>query len=450
MAALLAATMAYDVWRVPVQVYDSLIEILDAQRSPSVAASFRGSLDGAAYLRPARIAQIKAIYDVSGDHLRAGYRGFHVALLLAFFWLFARALRVESGRDASAAVFALTVVTGLHTFPSFMREAFPINHFLEIAVLGLVAVNLAQSRGGWWADAAAALVFALAALTLESGLLVWVVVAAAWASGFRGISTRGVVLLTALVAGYFLLRLEVLSARRAVARRAQLGVPLRPARAGRTAAPLRRRAAGLLRLQRRHVAARRAALGAARRRVCGGALVARRRCAAAHLGGADLVGADHRAHRLGGVAARPAGRPARRGRQADDRRRRGAPRPMPCSPSPTPRTRSWRSPASSTRLRPTRPRASPSIRAGSLRRPGARAAASLVLLTMASLWAIRSVSVHHVMNRQAFRVRNDWVGAPAFPPLRKALAGHAGRRGTRRVAARTGARCAGAQSAARA
>jgi len=70
MAALLAATMAYDVWRVPVQVYDSLIEILDAQRSPSVAASFRGSLDGAAYLRPARIAQIKAIYDVSGRLVR--------------------------------------------------------------------------------------------------------------------------------------------------------------------------------------------------------------------------------------------------------------------------------------------------------------------------------------------------------------------------------------------
>jgi hypothetical protein len=33
---------------------------------------------------------------------------------------------------------------------------------------------------------------------------------------------------------------------------------------------------------------------------------------------------------------------------------------------------------------------------------------------MASLWAVRSVAVHHVMSRQAFRVRNDWVGAPAF------------------------------------
>jgi len=215
MAALLAATMAYDVWRVPVQVYDSLIEILDAQRSPSVAASFRGSLDGAAYLRPARIAQIKAIYDASGDHLRVGYRGFHVALLLAFFWLFARALRVESGRDASAAVFALTVVTGLHTFSSFMREAFPINHFLEIAVLTLVALNLAISRGGWWVDALAALAFIVASLTLESGLLVWVVFAAARISGMRGVSTRGLVLVTALLVGYVGIRAWYL----------QIGVP---------------------------------------------------------------------------------------------------------------------------------------------------------------------------------------------------------------------------------
>ena len=53
-------------------------------------------------------------------------------------------------------------------------------------------------------------------------------------------------------------------------------------------------------------------------------------------------------------------------------------------------------------------------RVGTLRRPGAALAASLVLVTMASCWAIRSVSVHHVMNRQAFRVRNDWVEAPLF------------------------------------
>jgi hypothetical protein len=51
-------------------------------------------------------------------------------------------------------------------------------------------------------------------------------------------------------------------------------------------------------------------------------------------------------------------------------------------------------------------------RVATLRYSGAAWAASLVLVTMASCWAIRSVSVHYVMNRQAFRVRNDWVEAP--------------------------------------
>jgi len=413
MAALLATTMAYDVWRVPVQVYDSLIEILDAQRSPSVAASFRGSLDGAAYLRPARIAQIKAIYDVSGDHLRAGYRGFHVALLLAFFWLFARALRVESGRDASAAVFALTVVTGLHTFPSFMREAFPINHFLEIAVLGLVAVNLAQSRGGWWADAAAALVFALAALTLESGLLVWVVVAAAWASGFRGISTRGVVLLTALVAGYFLLRLEVLSA----------SVP-----------SLAERSSGFLfdrlepdELQRRFgdaplvfyaynvgtsllgvlLSEPRDGVFAAVRSWLDGDVLPRTWVAliSSALTTALIGWAVWRRVRQGGPL------------DAADRLTIVAAAVLPANAVLAFAYTKDEIMAFAGVFYAFAAYAAARVaidQAGSLRRPGARAAASLVLLTMASLWAIRSVSVHHVMNRQAFRVRNDWVGAPAF------------------------------------
>jgi hypothetical protein len=98
------------------------------------------------------------------------------------------------------------VLTGLHTFLSFVREAFPINHFLEIALLAVVALNLSISRGGWWADLLAALVFAVAALTLESGLLVWVVLLAAWVSGFRGVSLRGLALVTVLLAAYLGLR----------------------------------------------------------------------------------------------------------------------------------------------------------------------------------------------------------------------------------------------------
>jgi len=204
-AAVLAIAIAYDMWRMPIQVSDSLQEILDAQASTSALRPFVSDAGGN-YYRPLRIAQIKALFDLSHGHYHLAYRGFHAALILLLVWLFTRALTVETGLDAAAAIFGLTVLTGLHTFLAFLREAFPINHFLEMAVFALVALNLSLSRGGWWADVLAALTFVAGALTLESGLLVWVVLAAAWIAGLRGVSTRGVVIVTALFAGYFLMR----------------------------------------------------------------------------------------------------------------------------------------------------------------------------------------------------------------------------------------------------
>jgi hypothetical protein len=201
-----AAAISYDLWHIPVQIADSLGEILDAQRSPSTLASFVNTFSGVAYFRPMRIAQIKAIFDLAQGHYHLAYRGFHVVLLSVLLLLFTRALRVETARDLIAATFALTVLIGLHTFIAFVREAFPINHFLEIAVLCLGAVTLAQSRGGWAADLLAAVLFVVAALTLESGVLVWVVLAAAWLAGLRGVSGRAVIGVTALLAGYFVLR----------------------------------------------------------------------------------------------------------------------------------------------------------------------------------------------------------------------------------------------------
>ena len=413
MAALLAATMAYDVWRVPVQVSDSLAEILDAQRSPSVAASFRGSLEGAGYLRPARIAQIKAIYDLSGQQLRLGYRGFHVALLAVFFWLFVRALRVDSAADASAAAFALTVVSGLHTFPSFVREAFPINHFLEIAVLGLVALNLAQSRGGWWVDAAAALTFALGALTLESGLLIWVVVAAAWASGLRGVSTRGVMVVTGLLAGYVVLRLGMLTE----------AVP-----------SLAERSAGFLfarlepdELQRRfgdapfvfyayNVGA--SLLGVLLSEPRDGVFVTLRSWFEGDVAPRMWV-AVISSVLTGALIAWAVWRRLRHGGPLD-----AADRLVVVAAAVIPANAVLAFAYTKDEIMAfagvfyafaayAAARAA-ITRVGTLRHAGAAWAVSLVLVTMASCWAVRSVSVHDVMNRQAFRVRNDWVQVPRF------------------------------------
>ena len=203
---IFAGALAYDLMRMPVQVYDALGEILDAQRSPSPWESFKAAASNVAYFRPLRIAQIKMIFDAADGHVWLAYRGVHAALLVACFGLFTRAMRVRSAADLSAALLALTVLMGLHTFPSAVREAFPINHFLEVMVFCLLTLNLAQSRGGVLVDVAAAVTFAAAALTLESGLLVWVVAVAAWITGLRGISGRGLAALTILLAGYFYAR----------------------------------------------------------------------------------------------------------------------------------------------------------------------------------------------------------------------------------------------------
>ena len=215
LAAVLAAAIAYDLWRMPVQASDALTEVLDAQASPSIATSFGHAIGTTSYLRPLRIAQIKAFFDLAqGRNYRLVYRGFHALLIVLLIWLFVRALPIESPLDAAAAAVALTVLIGLHTFLGFLREAFPINHFLEIAVLVLVALNLTLSNGGlpragssgWMIDLLAGLTFVFAALTLESGVLIWVVIAAAWFLGLRGVSARGLGFVTALMAGYCVLR----------------------------------------------------------------------------------------------------------------------------------------------------------------------------------------------------------------------------------------------------
>lgn len=67
-AGLIALAFSYDLMRIPVQVSDSLLEILGAQRSRSTWASFTDQLGGAAYFRPLRIAQIKLLFDLADGH----------------------------------------------------------------------------------------------------------------------------------------------------------------------------------------------------------------------------------------------------------------------------------------------------------------------------------------------------------------------------------------------
>jgi hypothetical protein len=211
LALIATASIADDLLRIPVQVRDALEEILAAYRSPSALDSFWTASFNAAYLRPLRIAQIKALFDLGDGNYWLAYRGFHALLLAACVLLFTRALRVRTVTDLVAAAFALAVLTGLHTFRTLIQEAFPINHFLEIAVFALATLNLAQATRRLWTDLAALLVFAAASLTLESGLLIWVVAVSGWMFGLRGISGRGVLLMTGLLGVYLYLRFVSLS-----------------------------------------------------------------------------------------------------------------------------------------------------------------------------------------------------------------------------------------------
>ena len=213
LALLVALAIAVDLMWMPVQVFDALGELLEAQQSRSVWDSFVSNFHyGSPFLRPLRTAQIKALFDLAGgEHYWLVYRGFHAVLLIATVLLFTSALRVATSVDFAAAAFALAVLVGMHTFWPTVQEAFPINHFLEIVTFCLLTLNLARSRGGLLVDAAAAVTFAAAALTLDSGVLVWVIAVAAWALGWRGISGRGLTAMTALIAAYFVLRFIVLS-----------------------------------------------------------------------------------------------------------------------------------------------------------------------------------------------------------------------------------------------
>jgi len=205
-AAVLAASISYGLLRMPLQVHDSIEEIIAAQRSPGVWASFTSTIGETTYFRPLRIAETKLLFDVSSGHYFAAYKAFHVVLLVAAFALFLGELSIQTWTDAAAALFALTVFTGLHTFLGFVREAFPINHFLQVAVLVLIAVRLARARPRPAIDVAANLVFVAACLTLESGILVWVAAVASRLEGRRGISDRGLIVMTALLAVYGAIR----------------------------------------------------------------------------------------------------------------------------------------------------------------------------------------------------------------------------------------------------
>lgn len=208
-AALIVGSLGYGLLRVPLQVTDTLQKYVDAGHSPGVLASFVSEI-GTTDFRPLWVAEIKLLFDLSQGHLHLAYKAFHIALLVAAFGLFVAALRIETGVDLAASLFALCVLAGSNTFTGLVKEATPINIYLPIVVFVLLANHLSRRRHEWWVDAAAMLALIAACLMLESGVLVWVALVAARIAGRRGVSDRALLWLTAVTAVYVVVRLTLL------------------------------------------------------------------------------------------------------------------------------------------------------------------------------------------------------------------------------------------------
>lgn len=214
LGAVTALALAGSVYRVPIQVSDSLEVIERVIPMPSAAAVFVDGLHNSpTMLRPLKGVRARLLVE-AGDALGGRYhlvfRGYHALAGAALIALVVWVCRVRSWPDVAALAAALVVLTGMQTFVGLFRESFPVNHYLIVAICALATFALARSRGGWLVDLAALVLLATAALSFESGLIVWPVALAAYLSGLRGISRRGVVLMTVLVVLYAGLRVGYL------------------------------------------------------------------------------------------------------------------------------------------------------------------------------------------------------------------------------------------------
>jgi hypothetical protein len=207
-AAVVAAILGYFLFRIPIQVSDSFTNLLVLDRPWSVLVGETGIQPG--YLRPGLWATLKFVHDASGGEYFSWYRGVHALQAAAVLALFVGLVRPTTAAAAAVLPLGLAVLVGSHTFAWTLREAFPINTFLTIVVLCLAAANLSFARYRPWQDVAAVILFVVAALTVESGLLVGVIVIGGVLVGVRGVSVRGAAVIGGLMLAYLALRFLVL------------------------------------------------------------------------------------------------------------------------------------------------------------------------------------------------------------------------------------------------
>lgn len=204
-AVLVALGLGYFIALNPLQVNDCLGNMIKVQRA-GFWEMLHSEFTNHAFLRPFLWAQLHIGFNLANGHYLEMFKTIHVLQLVATALLFVNLLRVRTVVGALAVPFGVAVLFGSHTFAGTVVEGFPINTFLTIAVCCLLAAHLSFSAPSLWRDIAAVLLFVFAVLTVESGVLIWVGLVAAWVAGCRGVSARAILVVTALLGAYFFLR----------------------------------------------------------------------------------------------------------------------------------------------------------------------------------------------------------------------------------------------------
>jgi hypothetical protein len=208
-AALVAAGVGYFLLDLPIQVTDCYGNMVKAAKG-TLSGLVYGEFHQQSYLRPLGWAQLRILLDLSGGRYFEWFRGWHVAQIVVLFVLFLRLIRPRSLAGAAVVPLGLAALIGIHTFAGTVRESFPVNMFLMVLICSFAAADLALGPPRLWRDIAAALLFVFATLSVESGILVAVVLVAAFLVGARGVSRVGVATQVLLVIGYLVLRFSIL------------------------------------------------------------------------------------------------------------------------------------------------------------------------------------------------------------------------------------------------
>lgn len=202
-AMIVAALIGLFLFSLPLQLSDMLANLLQVQRV-SWSEIFGLVLEG--HPRPAIWITLKFFFELARGQEFFTFKALQAAMVLATLLLAVRLMQVRTPVDFATAAITLYIIVGMNTFYGLINEGFPINNHLTPVLGALVAANLAYSRGGLLVDLAAVLTFLFAVLSVETGLLIPVILVTAYLVGWRGVSLGAIGAIVLLAVAVFILR----------------------------------------------------------------------------------------------------------------------------------------------------------------------------------------------------------------------------------------------------